>query len=60
MKPDEPLTASDLKLTWGNAARAKAEHREEARQRHLARPLSERLLEALALMQQPRHDAAKR
>ena len=57
MKPGEStrLEATDLQLRWGNPARAKAEHREEARQRYLALPLSERFAIALSMVQ-PRRE----
>jgi hypothetical protein len=48
--PDESLELANVKFGWGNAAKAKAEHRAEAQRRYQARSLSERLAETLALM----------
>ena len=51
---DEPasksIDAGEVKLAWGNPASWKARWRDESLQRHLNRPLGERLRSALSLV----------
>jgi hypothetical protein len=44
------VEAGDVRLAWGNAASWKARWRDESLQRHLTRPLGERLRSALRLV----------
>jgi len=44
------LELEGITLMWGNPSECKAELREESLRRHLARPMSERLLGALAMI----------
>jgi hypothetical protein len=47
-----PTAGTDaVTLAWGNATEWKAELRDEALERHLALPLSERLRRALLMLQ---------
>ena len=49
------IDVGDVTLIWGDAATAKSALREESLQRHLARPIGERLRLALAMVL-PRQD----
>lgn len=53
---DRRIDVGDVTLVWGAGSRWKARLREESRERHLERPVGERLRAALELVM-PRRDS---